>query len=58
MTKVEMFHCAACKVYVSTSAADVHTHVTSQVHLSNSKVTPPQHQTALLNVCEEISATV
>ncbi|XP_013881383.1 uncharacterized protein LOC106530332 isoform X3 [Austrofundulus limnaeus] len=37
MTKVEMFHCAACKVYVSTSAADVHTHVSSQGHLSNNK---------------------
>ncbi|XP_037537226.1 DBIRD complex subunit ZNF326 [Nematolebias whitei] len=37
MTKVEMLHCAACKVYVSTSAADVHIHVTSQGHLSKAK---------------------
>ncbi|XP_037837773.1 DBIRD complex subunit ZNF326 isoform X2 [Kryptolebias marmoratus] len=37
MTKVEMLHCAACKVYVSTSAADVHTHISSQGHLANTK---------------------
>lgn len=38
MTKVEMFHCAACNVLVSTSAASVQTHITSQEHLFNTKV--------------------
>lgn len=40
MTKVEVFHCAACSVYLSTSASVVHSHLTSQEHLSNTKVTP------------------
>lgn len=37
MTKVEMFHCAACNLLVSTSASAVQTHITSQEHLSNTK---------------------
>ncbi|KAM8849676.1 DBIRD complex subunit ZNF326-like isoform 2-T3 [Spinachia spinachia] len=35
MTKIEMFHCAACSIFVSTSASLVQTHITSQEHLSN-----------------------
>lgn len=38
MTKVEVFHCAACGVYLSTSSSVVHSHLTSQEHLSNTKV--------------------
>lgn len=38
MTKVEMFHCAACKVYISTSVAEVQAHITSEEHLSRTKV--------------------
>ncbi|CAJ1071885.1 uncharacterized protein LOC117826748 [Xyrichtys novacula] len=37
MTKVEVFHCAACKVFVSTSASSVETHITSQEHLINTE---------------------
>ncbi|XP_041847501.1 uncharacterized protein LOC121643941 [Melanotaenia boesemani] len=37
MIKVGLFHCAACKVYISTSAADVQAHITSQEHLFNTK---------------------
>ncbi|XP_029930196.1 DBIRD complex subunit ZNF326 [Myripristis murdjan] len=37
MTKVEMFHCAACKVYVSTSVSSVQKHLSSQEHLCNKK---------------------
>uniref|UniRef100_A0A3B3BQ34 DBIRD complex subunit ZNF326 n=1 Tax=Oryzias melastigma TaxID=30732 RepID=A0A3B3BQ34_ORYME len=38
MTKVEMFHCAACKLFVPTSGADVKAHITSVDHLCNTKV--------------------
>ncbi|XP_034743053.1 uncharacterized protein LOC117953813 [Etheostoma cragini] len=37
MTKIEMFHCAACSVFISTSASSVQTHITSQEHLANTK---------------------
>ncbi|KAM9845418.1 uncharacterized protein ACBR49_012149 [Aulostomus maculatus] len=37
MTKVAMFHCAACQVFVSTSASSVQNHITSQEHLCNTK---------------------
>ncbi|KAG7526081.1 DBIRD complex subunit ZNF326 isoform X1 [Solea senegalensis] len=37
MTKVEMFHCAACNIFVSTSALSVQTHITSQEHLANTR---------------------
>ena len=39
MSKVEMFHCAACKVYLSISAASVEKHLKSQEHLRSKKVT-------------------
>ncbi|XP_034039489.1 uncharacterized protein LOC117522205 [Thalassophryne amazonica] len=37
MTKTEMLHCAACKVYVSLSGAAVHSHVNSEEHIYNKK---------------------
>ncbi|XP_056149004.1 uncharacterized protein LOC130123747 [Lampris incognitus] len=37
MTKVEMLHCAACKVLVSTSVSSVQNHLNSQEHLQNKK---------------------
>uniref|UniRef100_A0A1A7WRL4 DBIRD complex subunit ZNF326 n=1 Tax=Iconisemion striatum TaxID=60296 RepID=A0A1A7WRL4_9TELE len=52
MTKVEMFRCAACKVYVSTSAAEVKTHITSQNHLSHTKEFAAQQRRACLNKAE------
>ncbi|KAM7379078.1 hypothetical protein PAMP_004652 [Pampus punctatissimus] len=39
MTKVEMFHCASCRVFIPTSVSSVQSHITSQEHLSNAKVT-------------------
>lgn len=38
MTKVSLFHCAACQVLVSTAAVAVQNHITSPEHLSNNKV--------------------
>ncbi|KAM4552176.1 uncharacterized protein PAE49_015671 [Odontesthes bonariensis] len=49
MTKVEMFHCAACKVYIYTSAAEVQTHITSQEHLSKTKEFEVQQRRACLD---------
>ncbi|KAK5859438.1 hypothetical protein PBY51_020993 [Eleginops maclovinus] len=37
MTKIEMFHCAACSVFLSTAASSVQAHITSQEHLVNTK---------------------
>ncbi|XP_071372984.1 DBIRD complex subunit ZNF326 isoform X2 [Centroberyx affinis] len=37
MSKVEMFHCAACKVHVSISASSVQKHLNSQEHLRSKK---------------------
>uniref|UniRef100_A0A8C6TZN0 C2H2-type domain-containing protein n=1 Tax=Neogobius melanostomus TaxID=47308 RepID=A0A8C6TZN0_9GOBI len=37
MTKVEMFHCAACNAFVTTSAEAVQNHITSQGHMTNTK---------------------
>lgn len=42
MTKIEVFHCAACNIFLSTSSSLVHSHLTSQEHLSNTKVSLPQ----------------
>ncbi|XP_068995632.1 A-kinase anchor protein 8-like isoform X2 [Embiotoca jacksoni] len=52
MTKVEMFHCAACKVFVSTSAPEVHAHITSKEHLSNTKEFEVQQRHACLSKAE------
>lgn len=37
MTKVEMFHCAACNAFVSTSALSVQIHITTEEHISKTK---------------------
>lgn len=37
MTKIELFNCAACRVFVSTSASSVQAHITSQEHLINTQ---------------------
>lgn len=37
MTKVEMFHCAACNAFVPTSALAVQNHITTQGHMTNTK---------------------
>ncbi|XP_029970517.1 DBIRD complex subunit ZNF326 [Salarias fasciatus] len=49
MTKVEMFHCAACKVFVYSSAAEVESHITSHEHLSNTKEFEAQQRRACLS---------
>ncbi|KAM4727737.1 uncharacterized protein FYW61_010944 [Anableps anableps] len=52
LTKVEMLHCAACKVHVSTSAAEVQTHVSSLEHLSNVKEFEVQQRHSCLSKAE------
>ncbi|XP_047223488.1 uncharacterized protein LOC124869588 isoform X4 [Girardinichthys multiradiatus] len=52
MTKVEMFHCAACKVHVSTSAAEVEAHISSLEHLSNTKEFEEQQRHSCLSKAE------
>ncbi|XP_008277741.1 DBIRD complex subunit ZNF326 [Stegastes partitus] len=52
MTRVEMFHCAACKVFISTSAAEVQAHITSQEHLSNTKEFQVQQRLTCLSKAE------
>ncbi|XP_070775258.1 DBIRD complex subunit ZNF326 [Enoplosus armatus] len=52
MTKIEIFHCAACKVFISTSASSVQTHITSQEHLSNIKEFEVQQRRACLDKAE------
>ncbi|XP_056913390.1 DBIRD complex subunit ZNF326-like [Takifugu flavidus] len=37
MTKVEVFHCAVCETFVSSSASSVRAHVMSQAHLTSIK---------------------
>ncbi|CAF96370.1 unnamed protein product [Tetraodon nigroviridis] len=37
MTKVEVFHCAVCESFISSSSSSVRAHVTSQEHLTNTK---------------------
>ncbi|XP_033838767.1 uncharacterized protein LOC117385585 [Periophthalmus magnuspinnatus] len=37
MTKVEMFHCAACNAFVPTCASAVQNHITTQGHITNTK---------------------
>ncbi|XP_028988013.1 uncharacterized protein LOC114844639 [Betta splendens] len=54
MTKVEMFHCAACDIFVSTSASSVQAHITSQGHLSNTKGFEAQQRLACLSKAETI----
>lgn len=52
MTKIEMFHCAACSVFVSTSASSVHSHITSEEHLSNTKEFEVQQRRSCLDKAE------
>ncbi|XP_068593752.1 DBIRD complex subunit ZNF326-like isoform X2 [Cebidichthys violaceus] len=52
MTKIEMFHCAACSAFVSTSASSVHTHITSQKHLDNIKEFQVQQRRSCLDKAE------
>ncbi|XP_034411060.1 uncharacterized protein LOC117746205 [Cyclopterus lumpus] len=52
MTKIEMFHCAACRVFVSTSASSVRTHITSQEHLTNIKEFQVQQRRSCLDKAE------
>ncbi|XP_038158391.1 serine/arginine repetitive matrix protein 1-like isoform X2 [Cyprinodon tularosa] len=52
MSKVEMLYCAACKVHVSTSAAEVQAHISSLEHLSNSKEFEVQQRRSCLSKAE------
>lgn len=52
MTKVEMFHCASCQVFISTSASSVQSHITSQEHLSNTKEFEVRQRRACLDKAE------
>ncbi|KAM4605717.1 uncharacterized protein ACJ7VT_017894 isoform 2-T2 [Polymixia lowei] len=52
MTKVEMLHCAACKVYISTSASSVQNHLSSQEHLRNNKEFGMRQRHACLSKAE------
>uniref|UniRef100_A0A3Q3RQ25 Zinc finger protein 326 n=1 Tax=Mastacembelus armatus TaxID=205130 RepID=A0A3Q3RQ25_9TELE len=54
MTKVELFHCAACSIFVATSASSVQAHITSQEHLSNTKEFEVQQRRACLDKAETI----
>ncbi|XP_076000816.1 uncharacterized protein LOC142994040 [Genypterus blacodes] len=54
MTRVEMFHCAACKVYVSTSASSVESHLSSQEHLCNKKEFEVRQRHACLDKAESV----
>nr|XP_020471711.1 DBIRD complex subunit ZNF326 [Monopterus albus] len=54
MTKVELFHCAACNVFVATSASTVQSHITSQEHLSNTTEFEVQQRHACLSKAETI----
>lgn len=38
MTKVEVFHCAVCETFISSSSSSVRAHVMSQEHRTNIKV--------------------
>nr|XP_046265696.1 uncharacterized protein LOC124070092 isoform X2 [Scatophagus argus] len=52
MTKIQIFHCAACNIFLSTSASSVHTHITSQEHLINTKEFEVQQRRACLDKAE------
>lgn len=54
MTKVEMFHCAACKVFVPSSEAEVHSHIDSPEHISNAKDFEVQKRHSCLRKAETI----
>uniref|UniRef100_UPI0037E72D42 uncharacterized protein n=1 Tax=Semicossyphus pulcher TaxID=241346 RepID=UPI0037E72D42 len=52
MTKIELFQCAACKIFVSTSAASVQTHITSKEHLINTQEFEAQQRQTCLDTAE------
>lgn len=52
MTKIDMFHCAACKVLVSTCASSVQAHITSKEHLSNAQEFELQQRHTCLSKAE------
>ncbi|KAM7400964.1 hypothetical protein PAMA_005252 [Pampus argenteus] len=52
MTKVEMFHCASCQVFIPTSVSSVQSHITSQEHLSNAKEFEVQQRHTCLDKAE------
>ncbi|KAF7669775.1 hypothetical protein LDENG_00124160 [Lucifuga dentata] len=54
MTRVELFHCAACKVYMSTSASSVQSHLRSQEHLCNKKDFEMRQRRACLDKAESV----
>ncbi|XP_061694349.1 uncharacterized protein LOC133510459 isoform X2 [Syngnathoides biaculeatus] len=54
MTKVSLFHCAACQVLVSTATAAVQNHITSLDHLSNRKEFEAQQRRASLDKADTI----
>ncbi|XP_054622756.1 DBIRD complex subunit ZNF326-like [Dunckerocampus dactyliophorus] len=54
MTKVALFHCAACQVLVSTAASSVQNHITSPEHLSNTKEFGAQRRHASLDKADTI----
>nr|XP_057922096.1 DBIRD complex subunit ZNF326-like isoform X1 [Doryrhamphus excisus] len=54
MTKVALFHCAACQVLVSTAASSVQNHITSPEHLSKTKEFGAQRRHASLDKADTI----
>ncbi|XP_051944139.1 DBIRD complex subunit ZNF326-like [Hippocampus zosterae] len=54
MTKVSLFHCAACQVLVSTAAVAVQNHITSPEHLSNNKEFEAQQRRTSLATADTI----
>ncbi|XP_068197499.1 uncharacterized protein [Antennarius striatus] len=52
MTKIEIFHCAACDIFVTTSASSVETHIMSQEHLCNAKAFGARQRDVCLDKAE------
>ncbi|XP_077394070.1 uncharacterized protein LOC144031145 [Festucalex cinctus] len=55
MTKMSLFHCAACHVLVSTAEAAVHKHIDSSEHLFNTKEFEAQRRRTSLDKAETIT---
>ncbi|XP_057713622.1 uncharacterized protein LOC130929986 isoform X4 [Corythoichthys intestinalis] len=54
MTKVSLFHCSACQVLVSTTAAAVQNHISSSEHISNTKLFEAQRRRTSLDKADTI----
>ncbi|XP_008332283.1 A-kinase anchor protein 8-like isoform X3 [Cynoglossus semilaevis] len=54
MTRVEVFHCSACRVFVSSSAFAVQEHITSREHLSNTQLFRVQQR----RICLDRAGTI